>query len=179
MNKILLIISILLAMTVKMCDEAKEEGPTEDEKKIYRSEKIGFITKQLNLTEEEAQKFWPVYNELEEERKELWREKRRYMFDYYDNNENMSEQEHQEALNKYLYFENKECEFKNNQVEKLKEILPPHKIMILFYTETQFKHFILNKLKGRHPRNDGRWGMRERHSGKGRACDSNRTNNQN
>ncbi|HXB43884.1 MAG TPA: hypothetical protein VNV85_07495 [Puia sp.] len=33
--------------------------------------KIGFLTKRLNLTPEEAQKFWPVYNQYAEELKKV------------------------------------------------------------------------------------------------------------
>ena len=34
-------------------------------------QKIAFITKQLDLTPEEAQKFWPVYNQFSDARKQL------------------------------------------------------------------------------------------------------------
>ena len=33
--------------------------------------KIAFITKHLKLTTEEAQKFWPVYNQYEAEKKQV------------------------------------------------------------------------------------------------------------
>ena len=36
-----------------------------------QSEKIAFFTAELNLSPEEAQVFWPVYNKLEAEKKEL------------------------------------------------------------------------------------------------------------
>lgn len=38
--------------------------------------KIGYLTKQLQLTTEEAQKFWPVYNGYDNEMKQMIREHR-------------------------------------------------------------------------------------------------------
>ena len=42
----------------------------------FRAEKISFLTEKLELTPEEAQKFWPVYNLFEKERGELFGQKR-------------------------------------------------------------------------------------------------------
>ncbi|OZA24427.1 MAG: hypothetical protein B7X86_08430 [Sphingobacteriales bacterium 17-39-43] len=38
--------------------------------------KVAFITKKLDLTTEEAQKFWPVYNNYQKELMELMRKRR-------------------------------------------------------------------------------------------------------
>lgn len=39
--------------------------------------KIAFITKQLNLSQDEAQKFWPVYNTYDEEMKKMMQDHRK------------------------------------------------------------------------------------------------------
>ena len=38
--------------------------------------KIGFFTKKLNLTSEEAERFWPVYNEYQKQKNSIQQEKR-------------------------------------------------------------------------------------------------------
>ena len=37
--------------------------------------KIGFFTKRLNLTSQEAEKFWPVYNEYQKQKNSIQQEK--------------------------------------------------------------------------------------------------------
>src|SRR5660397_153109 len=48
----------------------------EDRREKYRSEKISFLTSNLELTPVEAEKFWPVYNQMEKERWEAQRARR-------------------------------------------------------------------------------------------------------
>jgi dihydroxyacetone kinase-like predicted kinase len=52
--------------------QSKKEGWQDK----MKSEKIGFITVELNLTPEEAQVFWPVYNEIANRKAELQKQVR-------------------------------------------------------------------------------------------------------
>ena len=52
--------------------QSKKEGWQDK----VKSEKIGFITVELNLTPEEAQVFWPVYNEIANRKAELQKQVR-------------------------------------------------------------------------------------------------------
>jgi hypothetical protein len=58
MNKITLIITLLLTMNVVAQSPEKRER--------IKALKVAFITEKLELTESEAQKFWPIYNTFEE-----------------------------------------------------------------------------------------------------------------
>ena len=57
--------------------------------------KVAFITEKLELTTEEAQKFWPIYNAFDEKQAELRHEKMRGILDRFKpgNVENLSEKE--------------------------------------------------------------------------------------
>lgn len=48
----------------------RHEGAKPDFEKI-KAERIAFITQQVGLTPEEAQAFWPVYNKIEAEQRDL------------------------------------------------------------------------------------------------------------
>jgi hypothetical protein len=63
MKKYLLIISLLLGFTIAGMsqDEDKKDGGR------IEALKIAYLTRKLNLTTEEAQKFWPVYNKYADE----------------------------------------------------------------------------------------------------------------
>lgn len=63
MKKYLLIIALFLGFTVAGMsqDEDKKDGGR------IEALKIAFLTRKLNLSTEEAQKFWPVYNKYADE----------------------------------------------------------------------------------------------------------------
>ena len=63
MKKYLFIIALLLGFTVAGMsqDEEKKDGGR------IEALKIAYLTRKLNLTTEEAQKFWPVYNKYADE----------------------------------------------------------------------------------------------------------------
>lgn len=63
MKKYLLLIAFFLGLTVigKSQDDDKKEGSR------IQALKIAYLTRKLNLSVEEAQKFWPVYNKYADE----------------------------------------------------------------------------------------------------------------
>jgi hypothetical protein len=63
---------IFIFLTVSLFAKAQEEqSPVADQKQQEKIEalKVAFITKELDLTPDEAQKFWPVYNQYSKELK--------------------------------------------------------------------------------------------------------------
>ncbi len=67
-----LIYAIFIAMTalISATASAQPDGHREDWKKKMMSERVAFFTVELDLTPEEAQAFWPVYNQIEKEKDE-------------------------------------------------------------------------------------------------------------
>jgi membrane-associated HD superfamily phosphohydrolase len=63
-NKILFIVIFYSLLYTSV---AKAQPPSNEK---MRALVIGYITKELDLTSEEAQKFWPIYNQYETEIKE-------------------------------------------------------------------------------------------------------------
>ena len=61
----LLIVFVGLAAFAK----AQEELPSEKKQQDIEALKVAFISKELELTPDEAQKFWPVYNQYAKELK--------------------------------------------------------------------------------------------------------------
>lgn len=65
MKKIYLIIGFLSLMGFAKAQD--DNQPTEKKLQDIEALKVAFISKELNLTPEEAQKFWPVYNQYSKE----------------------------------------------------------------------------------------------------------------
>ena len=55
---------------------AQEDVPSEKQQQNIEALKIAFISKELSLTPEEAQKFWPVYNQYSKELNNTLREEK-------------------------------------------------------------------------------------------------------
>jgi Spy/CpxP family protein refolding chaperone len=53
-----------------------EERMSKEKRAQLESFKIQFITKKLNLTPEEAEKFWPIYNEQKDATRKLMQERK-------------------------------------------------------------------------------------------------------
>ncbi|MES2777639.1 MAG: hypothetical protein V4722_25905 [Bacteroidota bacterium] len=66
-----LIVALLIGIAPLLSLHAQPEERNED---AIESLKIAFLTKQLELTPEEAQKFWPVYNQYTTELKKTRKE---------------------------------------------------------------------------------------------------------
>lgn len=65
MKKLLSIILLCTSLQINAQDEAQASADPNERAKITQSLealKVAFMTKELNLSIEEAQKFWPVYN---------------------------------------------------------------------------------------------------------------------
>jgi len=58
---------ILIFITITGLSKAQEEQPSEKKLADIEALKVAFISKELDLTPEEAQKFWPVYNQYSKE----------------------------------------------------------------------------------------------------------------
>lgn len=74
-NKALTIIIVSLATLLAAFSAAaqSQHKKTPDFRSRLKSEKIAFITEALSLSPEEAQQFWPVYNQIEKESEQCFK----------------------------------------------------------------------------------------------------------
>jgi hypothetical protein len=92
--------------------------------------KIAYITNKLNLSPEEAQKFWPIYNNYSVELK-VARMKAA--------NNNSSEIELDEAL----------LNIRKKYSVQFSQVLPPAKVDTFFKSEKEFGHFVQKEMERR------------------------------
>lgn len=109
--------------------------------------KIALITEKLELTETEAQKFWPIYNAYETEADMLRINTREKCHNL--DPKSITESEAKIVLNDLLAFENEKQQLKSDLVESLLTAIPAKKIILLKFVEEQFKRQMLDELKKR------------------------------
>jgi hypothetical protein len=109
--------------------------------------KIGFFTRKLNLTSEEAEKFWPVYNDYQSQRNLIQMEKLKLNRNFNQNQSSLSERQLEDMGDKYVDCLVQESNLAVTFHKKLKEVLPPVKVILYYQAENQYKVQLLNELQ--------------------------------
>jgi hypothetical protein len=109
--------------------------------------KIGFITQRLNLTPEEAQKFWPVYNKYHELLEKNRSGMKEILAEQLGNLDNMTSAEADKALLEMQAMRSQELEVLKLYTLEFKKILPTQKVVKLFIAEQEFNRELLRQLK--------------------------------
>lgn len=105
------------------------------------AQRVAFLTNRLSLTPEEAQQFWPVFNEYRKGMKEVRKDKRPDKAA-----ENMTDKEADEFLADAINAEEREFALRKDLVQKLRKFLPSRKIVLLFQAEEEFKRQLLREV---------------------------------
>jgi hypothetical protein len=111
--------------------------------------KIGFFTKKLNLTSQEAEKFWPVYNEFQNQKDQLQKEKRNLIMTFNQNESTLNDNQMAEIGDKLIACIVQESDLAVTFHKKIKEVLPPAKVIRFYQAENQYKAQLLNELQNR------------------------------
>ncbi len=127
------------------------QGPGEDREKDEKIEalKVGFITKELNLTSAEAEKFWPLYNEMEDKMKEIRQSCRKINHEMRDSEDKISNEDAKKKLNTLFENEQKELDIKKEYSEKFIKLIGEKRTLKLLSLEHEFRRVLLERLKDR------------------------------
>ncbi|MCR5408722.1 MAG: hypothetical protein K6E61_06430 [Bacteroidales bacterium] len=142
------IISILVFATVlgavAFAQKDEKKGNREQWREKVRAEQVAFITSELDLTEAEAQKFWPVYNEVQASRREAYKESHKAMKALEEAVQKGEDTE--KHMDKYIAIKKKIQELENDSVNKYSKVLPKEKVAKLILGEERFRHQQIGKL---------------------------------
>ena len=137
-------IILYLALAALTSGNAMAQEQTREKLEAYR---IAFFTKKLNLTPQEAEKFWPVYNEFQEKKNQIQMEKVRINRDFNQNELNMTEKEMTNAGDRFIALDVQGANLAQEYHRKFKEILSPVKVLRLYQAENQYRLQLLQELK--------------------------------
>ncbi len=134
---ILLFILMPLAFEVR----AQPSFQKQDRAKQIEALKIGFITRKLDLSPEESQRFWPVYNNYQKDLAEILKEKKLARID--------SKDKPNEQLDDELNFDAKLLELRKRYRKEFASVIPAQKVVGLFQAEREFRETLIRELKNR------------------------------
>ncbi len=129
---------LLLGMLLLFAGNTFAQGDKQDKIEALR---VAFITKELNLTSDESQKFWPVYNEYQDKMKVARKELKQKQGNL------AGDKECQEYLDAELLFKQREVGLYKEYYEKFKKALPVKKVAHLRMAEDKFKEELIGILQ--------------------------------
>ena len=124
-----------------------------------RAYKIAYLTDKLNLTENEAQKFWPFYNKYSKKMMQLHREEHFNIKKTISENggiDSLSEKKSKEILKIIQLIKQQQYETKTSFHKKISKILSFNKILKLEISEHEFNRKLMKKHRGKRSKNKKR-----------------------
>ncbi len=137
---------IILFILISFGNILYAQKPNRDK---IESLKIGFISNQLKLSTEEAERFWPVYNKFSDEMSKLKKNAKLNLLDEMGDASKMTNQEAEKQLQDMIQFKSNEVELIKKYSIEFKKVLPVQKVVMLYKAENEFKKELLKQLKER------------------------------
>jgi hypothetical protein len=115
--------------------------------------RIALITERLDLTPQQAEKFWPLYNEYTSKREDLRREFLRARREARQN-ESASEEESKELLKKGMELKEKQLNLDKIYAEKFTTVITATQVLQLRKAEEDFRQMLLERIEKRREHRD-------------------------
>ena len=125
-----------------------QNGFFKKKKEQIKSLKIGYITDELDLSADEATKFWPLFNAFEDKQQEIRQQKLKNFLNRLDSDAaTLNEKEAQILLNQIETTEEELFLTRKKYIVNLKNVLPASKILKLKKVEAQFSKRLLQQYR--------------------------------
>lgn len=135
MKRFILAIGLILLGTAIWAQPEKRE----DRLKAYR---VAIFTEVLPLTPEEAEGFWPIYNEYQDKREALQEQlKPSKKLDV------MSDEEVEQQVKRHFEMRQRDLDLEKELYQKLRSVIPLRKIVKIPDAEKEFREQLLIKLR--------------------------------
>jgi hypothetical protein len=155
---------LIIASLICVCLQAQdaEEIPQENitAKEKIQAAKIGLITQRLGLTSEQAEKFWPIYNEFNQKRADL---RKQYKEAERNINPNNPDPKQQQALvDLGLKIKQDEVTLEKEYSGRLMNVITAQQMLNLKQAERDFRNIIINMLNNRRMQQQRKENLRDK-----------------
>jgi Spy/CpxP family protein refolding chaperone len=151
------VISILCALTILAAGAFAQTQPQRSGhgqrgrdngwRERVRAEKVAFLTEEIDLTESEAQVFWPIYNEIQKEQRESF-EAVRQAYDAMAKGleEGKTGKDMEKLVKAYVDAKDQNDGVETKALNKLLKALPAEKVARYYVAEEKFRHQQIGRL---------------------------------
>ena len=123
-------------------------GIAEDRLQEIKAQKTAFLTQRLDLSPEEAQRFWPVYNQFDKELDAIRKETREGRKEA-KKDDDLTEAEASAAIDKELAGRQKELDVRRKYAVEFKKTIGALKTMKLGKAERDFRRELIKRVRDR------------------------------
>jgi hypothetical protein len=106
-----------------------------------RAQRVAIYTDVLKLTPEEAEGFWPIYNQFSDAKEGINKEQKAIRRD------NLTDAEAEAQVKKHIELRQRELDLEKDLIQKLRKVISMQKIVKLPEAERQFRQTVLEKVK--------------------------------
>ena len=112
-----------------------------------RAEKVAFLTEQIDLTESEAQVFWPIYNEIQKAQRESFDAvQKAYDAMAKGVEDGKTGKDMEKLVHAYIDAKDKSDGIETKYMNKLLKALPAEKVARYYVAEEKFRHQQIGRL---------------------------------
>jgi hypothetical protein len=142
MNKIYIFIIVPLLLFCQLAS-----GQDREARQKIESARIALITDRLGLTPEQAERFWPIYNEYNNHRRNLVQElqEARGKVDM----QNLSEEQGQALMKLGMDIKERQLQLEKTYAQRLNQVITTQQILSLRKAEEDFRRMIIQRLEER------------------------------
>lgn len=151
MKKVISVLCLLAVLATGALAQEQQRGRQgrggEGWRERVRAEKVAFLTEQIDLTESEAQVFWPIYNQIQKEQREAFEAVRKaYEAMEKGVNEGKTGKEMEKLVEAYVDAKDKNEGIETKYLNKLMKSLPAEKVARYYVAEEKFRHQQIGRL---------------------------------
>ncbi len=138
-TKLILTPLCLLLFTVLLT--AQPDRMSKESRERIEAQRVAFITQKLELSPDEASKFWPIYNMYKGELTEMRGDFKR------PDVASLSEKDARTLIEKQIKQEQHRLDLKSRMLSELSAVVSPKKVLQLQFVENMFNRELLQKLQ--------------------------------
>ena len=144
---IYLIIATWACVTIQAQDLDEAQTQNASAKDKIKAARIGLITQRLALTSDQAEKFWPIYNEFTQKRSDLRKQIKEAERNINPNNPDPKQQ--QALVDLDMKVKQDELNLEKEYSGKLMTVITAQQMLNLRQAERDFRNIIINMLNNR------------------------------
>ncbi|TGE06263.1 hypothetical protein [Hymenobacter fodinae] len=137
---------VLLLTTVSLTALAQAPAGQQDRLNQLENAKIAYLTDKISLTQDQAQKFWPVYNDFTTKRRDLNRQMRQLRTASPDG---LTDEQIKTNLNQAMTLREQEVKLERDYFNKFQKILSIRQVGQLYSAEREFTREVIKRVADR------------------------------
>ena len=120
-----------------------------NKKEEIEAMKSAFITRRLQLTPDESQRFWAVYNQYQLELDAIKAKRKTERIEARASFDSMTDKELEQLVDNEIIFRQQELDITKKYHPQFKQILKPRKLALFYKAQEEFKKELLKQIRGK------------------------------